>query len=108
MNEWMHACRSNVHIVANCIDITGIANLKLYKFLNSEKLTTFVSIDPFVFMLQDQPLREIMAKYSQSCGTPLDKIKFMFDGDVINPNDTPEDLDMDEEGVIDVVICSWH
>ena len=47
-----------------------------------------------------------MAKYSQSCGTPLDKIKFMFDGDVINPNETPEDLDMDEEGVIDVVICS--
>ena len=45
-----------------------------------------------------------MAKYSQSCGIDLQKLRFYFDGDVIDPSNTPEDLDMDEENAVDVVI----
>ncbi|XP_072044484.1 LOW QUALITY PROTEIN: NFATC2-interacting protein-like [Amphiura filiformis] len=53
---------------------------------------------------KDRPMREIMAKYSQSSGVALDKLKFLFDGDVIDPSQTPEDLDMDEENAVDVII----
>ena len=49
-------------------------------------------------------MREIMAKYSQTIGVSLDKLKFYFDGDVVGPDDTPDSLDMDEEGVVDAVI----
>lgn len=34
----------------------------------------------------------------------MNKVKFTFDGTVIHPNQTPEDLDLDDEDVIDCVI----
>lgn len=43
-----------------------------------------------------------MQQYADFRELPLAKIKFLFDGEVITANQTPDDLEMDEDNVIDV------
>lgn len=43
----------------------------------------------------------LMQKYSTLRGIPLEKLKFKFDGDNLNPSDTPIDLDLEGEECID-------
>jgi hypothetical protein len=45
-----------------------------------------------------------MTKYAEQCEIGIEKLKFSFDGDTINPSDTPEDLDLEGDEMIDLVI----
>ena len=51
-----------------------------------------------------EQLHRIFADYTEFISQPLNRLRFIFDGDPISPGNTPEELDMDEENVIDVEI----
>lgn len=43
-----------------------------------------------------------MQLYAEFRQLPLSKLKFFFDGEKIMPEQTPNDLDMDDENAVDV------
>eukprot|EP01038_Epipyxis_sp_PR26KG_P006399 gene6399-8810_t len=49
-------------------------------------------------------LGKIMDSFAQRKGVPLDTLRFRFDGDLINREDTPKMLEMEENDQIDVVL----
>lgn len=51
---------------------------------------------------KNEELGSVMQQYADFRELPLAKIKFLFDGEVITANQTPDDLEMDEDNVIDV------
>jgi hypothetical protein len=46
-------------------------------------------------------LESYLKKFAKEMSVTYTKIKFYFDGDKINPKQTPEDLQMEEDDVID-------
>ncbi|XP_077996180.1 NFATC2-interacting protein-like [Glandiceps talaboti] len=50
------------------------------------------------------PMEKLMDEYSKFLDIPRNKIAFVFDGDRISPTETPQDLDMESEDVIDVLV----
>ncbi|ESP04725.1 hypothetical protein LOTGIDRAFT_237262 [Lottia gigantea] len=50
-----------------------------------------------------EPIRNLLEKYAAEKQLDISKLVFKFDGDDVNPNDTPEDLDMDDNDCIDVI-----
>lgn len=47
-------------------------------------------------------MKIVMIKYAEQIEVPVDKIKFLFDGDVLDPAETPTTLGIDNEEIIDV------
>ena len=43
-----------------------------------------------------------MMQYAEWRGVALQGLKFVFDGEIVNPNETPDDLDLEGEECIDV------
>jgi small ubiquitin-related modifier len=50
------------------------------------------------------PLKKLMDAYCERQGKDPRHIRFMFDGERINENDTPEKLEMEDNDTIDVFI----
>ncbi|XP_070573406.1 NFATC2-interacting protein-like [Ptychodera flava] len=50
------------------------------------------------------PLERLMEEYSSWKQIPRNKVTFFFDGDKLSPQNTPQDLDMETDDVIDVMI----
>uniref|UniRef100_H2YG29 Small ubiquitin-related modifier n=1 Tax=Ciona savignyi TaxID=51511 RepID=H2YG29_CIOSA len=48
------------------------------------------------------PLRKLMQAYCDRQGQSMNMIRFRFDGQAINENDTPNKLEMEDEDTIDV------
>lgn len=48
------------------------------------------------------PLEKLMTAYCEFRKMPHSKLKFFFDGELLNGSETPVDLDMEEEDIIDV------
>ena len=44
----------------------------------------------------------VMRQYAEQRGVALKDLKFIFDGEVVSPNETPEDLDLEGDECIDV------
>ena len=44
----------------------------------------------------------VMKQYAEQQGVALKSLKFVFDGEVVSPNETPEDLDLEGDECIDV------
>ncbi|KAK3751801.1 hypothetical protein QZH41_013263 [Actinostola sp. cb2023] len=49
-----------------------------------------------------KPLESLFVEYSKFRNMERSKLKFLFDGDSLEGNETPEELDMEDENVIDV------
>lgn len=70
------------------------------KFQGQEKKSVFS-----IKVVKDEKLKRALESYSDFLKKPLDSLRFSFDGEEIGPMDTPEKLDMEEQGTIDVTIC---
>ncbi len=46
-----------------------------------------------------------MSAFSSELGIPTSQLKFKFDGENIRPNQTANDIDMEENDCIDVMKC---
>ncbi|KAI3936541.1 hypothetical protein MKW92_045641 [Papaver armeniacum] len=73
----------------------GFVNVKLkYNFDGSEL---------FFKIKRDVKLSRVMAAYCKRKELDFKFIKFLFDGKQMNPNHTPDKLEMEEGDIIDVV-----
>nr|XP_006824332.1 PREDICTED: NFATC2-interacting protein-like [Saccoglossus kowalevskii] len=57
-----------------------------------------------VSIKKTSPLQKLMDDYAKLIDTPRNNITFYFDGDKITPNQTPADIDIESDDVIDAVI----
>ena len=48
------------------------------------------------------PLRKLKQAYCERQGVPMNSLRFMFDGHRIGDDQTPKELDMDDDDVIEV------
>ena len=49
------------------------------------------------------PLNKLMAAFCQRNGVAQNSVRFLFDGNRVNPNQTPQELEMEDGDVIDVM-----
>lgn len=68
------------------------------KVVDSENVETFFKIR------KTMALRKLLDAYCQRYGVTRESVRFLFDGNRINPEDTPEKLEMVEMSQIDVVV----
>ncbi len=62
-------------------------------------------VSTFLFdFLQDDPLQKILTAFASKLDVSISKLKFSFDGDDINPSQTAQDLDMENDDCIDVIV----
>merc|ERR1712166_460076 len=47
---------------------------------------------------------KVMSAYCKKVGADMDNVRFLFDGQRIRPDHTPEDLDMEDEDEIDAMV----
>jgi len=50
------------------------------------------------------PLQNLMSAFCNRNGVALNSVRFLFDGNRVNPNQTPEDLEMLNGDTIDVML----
>jgi hypothetical protein len=55
-------------------------------------------------MNKTQKMRVLMLKCAEFLDLPSEKLKFSFDGESLNPNETPLDLDLEGGECIDLYI----
>jgi len=50
------------------------------------------------------PFRKLMEAYCQRVGKSMNSLRFLYDGDRITENQTPKELGMEENDIIDAVL----
>lgn len=55
-------------------------------------------------MGNNAPLQHLMQSFCNRQGIAMNSIRFLFDGSRINPNQSPQELDMEDGDVIDVMV----
>mmetsp|Transcript_14836 Transcript_14836/g.58197 ORF Transcript_14836/g.58197 Transcript_14836/m.58197 type:complete len:90 (+) Transcript_14836:153-422(+) len=61
--------------------------------------------EPLVFKIkQTTTFKKLMEAYCQRRGQSLSSVRFVFNGEQINGNQTPMDVGMEDEDVIDVML----
>uniref|UniRef100_A0A2A4JNZ8 Rad60/SUMO-like domain-containing protein n=1 Tax=Heliothis virescens TaxID=7102 RepID=A0A2A4JNZ8_HELVI len=88
------------HLVAETNGNHELKGFKIKFQCQNKKKPFETSVDP------NERLMSAMIKCAEYLETPLDKLKFYFDGDLINSKNTPQDLDLEGGECIDVKICS--
>ena len=51
---------------------------------------------------KNMPFRKLMEAYAERQGRTIQELRFTFEGNRLDPTQTPEDLDMEADDVIDV------
>ena len=87
--------------VQNVMEDVNLIVIKLRdaKAHKRSQITT-MKIDKF------EPMGKMFAIYAQQKELQLDKIRFEFDGEELEAEQTPTDLDMEEDSLIDVIVKS--
>lgn len=52
-------------------------------------------------LCQSDPLQKAMNAFAEELSVPIAKLKFVFDGEQVEPSNTPQDLDMESDDVMD-------
>ena len=65
-----------------------------------------LAIHLYTMYFQSDPLQKAMTAFASALGVSITKLKFMFDGDPINPTQTAADLDMENDDCIDVAMVA--
>ena len=55
-------------------------------------------------VLRALPLEKLMKAFCNRNGVASNSVRFLFDGNRVNPTQTPQDLDMEDGDVIDVMV----
>jgi len=58
----------------------------------------------FFKIRKNTPMRKLMDAYCARQSIALNSVRFLYDGQRINPEQTPKDLDMEDNDLIDVVL----
>lgn len=55
-------------------------------------------------IIKDEPMAKLRQKYAQEFKLNPAKIKFLFDGDLVGDDSTPEELEIEDDCVVDVMV----
>ncbi|KAI7881895.1 ubiquitin-like protein [Lichtheimia hyalospora FSU 10163] len=58
----------------------------------------------FFKIKQTTPLKKLMDAYCERQGKSADSVRFLYDGERVQPSDTPQKLEMEDGDAIDVMI----
>ncbi len=58
----------------------------------------------FFKIKQTTPLRKLMEAYCQQQGLELSSVRFLYDGNRLQGDQKPDDLEMEDEDVIDALL----
>ncbi|KAF2073663.1 hypothetical protein CYY_005013 [Polysphondylium violaceum] len=58
----------------------------------------------FFKIKRSTPLRKLMEAYASRSGVSLNSIRFLYDGQRLNSDSTPKELNMENDDAIDVVL----
>ncbi|KAK6192737.1 hypothetical protein SNE40_004160 [Patella caerulea] len=78
-------------------DYVGRNGITLCVQSNSRNSKVNITVDKM------EPLRNLMEKYAADRKIDVSSLMFRFDDEVLNPSDTPDDLDMDNGDCIDAI-----
>ena len=56
---------------------------------------------------QREPLKCVIEKYAEQMGVDASTLRLVFDGEDVDPRDTPGKLDMEDLDVVDVIMTRW-
>ena len=77
-----------------------VAGLVTLVYLQREQVLYLILY--YAFSFQTDPLDKLMAAYCEFRKLPRSRLKFSFDGEELKGSETPEQLDLENEDVIDV------
>lgn len=75
-----------------------ICNIKVQTANKKQSLT--------IPLKKDEPFKMLFANCAEQFGVKENNLKLYFDGEQINPSDTPESLDLEGEACIDLHISA--
>ena len=52
------------------------------------------------------PLGKVMTAFAAALEVPVSQLQFTFDGESVSPDQTPSDLDMEHDDIIDARLLS--
>lgn len=79
-----------------------MGNMMLFSAGNENKILPGKSI----IMVQDDKFERLFKMYAEKTKLDVKNLVFCFDGDKINPAQTPDDLGMEENDIIEVHVKS--
>ena len=65
----------------------------------------YIPLKHALLFSQNEPLGKLMKRYAGSQNVSLESLKFEFDGEEISPQNTPDELELEENFCIDVIAC---
>jgi len=68
------------------------------------KVVSSTGEEVFFKIKRNTKLSKLQLAYAQKIGKDVGTIRFLYDGDRINEEDTPQSLDMEENDAIDVMV----
>ncbi|PNF32504.1 hypothetical protein B7P43_G03873 [Cryptotermes secundus] len=94
--------------VVTCGDVKNASN-QVKPSLNVDEMELKVQRkghkEPILIQIKKtQKMRVLMLKCAERLDVPVEKLKFSFDGESLNPNETPVDLDLEGGECIDLYI----
>lgn len=78
----------------NNSDDKNICSIKVQTANKKQSLT--------IILRRDQQFKTLFANCAEQLGMTESSLKFYFDGEQISPTDTPESLDLEGEGCVDL------
>ncbi|KAK4324043.1 hypothetical protein Pmani_005292 [Petrolisthes manimaculis] len=98
MEEDVHECSSNSkNTMSSQSHITQAPDSIALKVQNSNSKATLT-----IHISKSDKMKILMHRYAELKDAKLEDLKFFFDGERLNPNDTPSSLDLDGGECIDV------
>ncbi|KAK7682035.1 hypothetical protein QCA50_014999 [Cerrena zonata] len=68
------------------------------------KVVTQTGEEVFFKIKRGTKLSKLQSAYASKVGKDVGSIRFLYDGDRVNENDTPASLDMEDNDAIDVMV----
>ncbi|KAG2388663.1 hypothetical protein C9374_000102 [Naegleria lovaniensis] len=68
------------------------------------KVVSQDGVEVFFKIKKSTPLKKLMEAYCKRQGLSAASVRFVFDGNRINGNETADELEMDDQDVIDVLV----
>ena len=72
--------------------------------IDCNKITAKDGNEVFFKIRKTTPLNKLITTYLERQSLKGENLRFLFDGNRIGPNQTPEEMDMEENDIIDVVL----
>ena len=101
INSWIIILLSEGYIVTETSNAPTAPSGDMLQFkVQTQNRSSSINVS----IRKEDPMRVLMEKYAEQSKIELSRLSFQFDGEALQPDDTPIDLDLDGGECIDVYI----